>query len=225
VAANEERPIFSRNSFRCGWSSRAEVALDVAHRVIALNQGLAKMEPAHHELWPLFAARAIRPGRDPGPISDMSVDELAELIDRRARFDPPRWPAPVSDGGYNLVMSANLRGTDLLSVGVWVRAGAYPDSPPTDPNDADLDFHVKNPIWMDFDRGLQALHLLIDSMEPDWACASNWVGDEKGHHQPWLAWAAQDRTIPDFYIGRASPPSEVRADRGGRLYLWRGAPP
>jgi hypothetical protein len=213
--------------FQCGWGPRAETATEVARRVQALNAPLAEIEPAHREIWPLFAARAIRPGSDPGPVLDMAVEDLAAVIERKARFDPPRPPAPVGDTGYNLILSANRTGLDPLTVGISLHAGAYNTGHAW--NGGRVDYHASHPIWRDPVLGLRVLGALIESLEPDWACAATVVDvgtdphvsyPEDRHGRSWFAWTAPGRETPEFWLRANGPPAEQREALGGVLRFW-----
>ena len=208
--------------FECGWGPRAEPALEVARRLQLLNRRLAEVEPAHREIWPLFAARAIRPGYDPGPVLDMTLEALSSLIDRKARFDPPRLPAPVGDTGYNIVLSANRIMLDPLTIGVHLHAGAYNCGYKW--NEANVDYHAEHAIWSEVELGLKVLAALVESLEPDWVCAAGFVDDDNSEQEPlgrsWLAWTAPGKEIPEFWLRANNAPAEVREAYGGELRVW-----
>jgi hypothetical protein len=213
-----------KRSFDCGWGPREETALEVARRVRGLIERLVEVEPGHGEIWPLFVARNPKRGRDPNPVLEHTVEALGDLIDRRARYDPPRFPAPVCETGYQLIFAAR-RPMDPLYLEGSVHAGNQ--SPPLSwnpPNKADLEYHLDHRIWSDERLALQVLSALIDTLQPDWACATAGVSatetDERPHKRPWLAWRAAGREIPEFYVGRGGPPREVRAHRRGELSIW-----
>src|SRR6478736_5115887 len=96
----------------------------IAERTKEFVRRVSLVEPTLAEVRPILAARAFRPG-DPGPVLEMTADQLAELIDRRARFDPPRRPAPVGPDGYSVVFGPNRRWSDPLRISLTVRAGQY----------------------------------------------------------------------------------------------------
>ncbi|MBX3482477.1 hypothetical protein [Phenylobacterium sp.] len=208
--------------FACGWGLRAETAVDVAGRVLSLCRSLAELQPDHRDIWPMFAMRAIKPGRDPGPIVDLPPDDLALLIDRKARYDPPQLPAPVGPEGYDLVISARLPPPHPRSLGISVSAGVYGEG--AHRNEVEVDYHLENPIWQDASTGLKVVEALIEAFDPEWVCASAFIQprDEEGqgHHRPWIAWRARGSDVPPYLIERGGSPSEVRQAFGGELRLW-----
>lgn len=230
MTENAEGPFapkhLNRRRFACGWGSRPESPKAIAERIQLLNTRIAEIEPAYGELWPLFAARAIRPGRDPGPVLAMTSEGLGEVIDRRARWDPPRWPAPVSSGGYSLIMAANRTGLDPLDIGLSVQAGRWGDWP----NQVSLEFHPDAPLLANVELGLQVLTALIEAMTPDRAYAYGYLphnDDSRAQRIPWLYWERSGELEPllpwqDNYdwVERGGPPVQVRAERGGELKIW-----
>src|SRR4051794_22262308 len=97
--------------FECGWAVRKQTAADVADRVQHLARRLGAIDPAYGRIRPSPGMRKFRLG-DRGPILDMARAELADLIERRGRFDPPRYPAPVSPTGYSVLYRNDLMGLD-----------------------------------------------------------------------------------------------------------------
>ena len=87
----------------CGWGARPEDAFAVAKRVQNMAAALADADPEFPVLWPQFAKRGYRPSQA-APVLDMSTEDLAGLLDRWGRLDPPPLPAPVSGGGYALAL-------------------------------------------------------------------------------------------------------------------------
>jgi hypothetical protein len=90
-----------RRWFTSGWGPRAETAEEIARQLQVLARELRRCEPDLSPLWLQFSSRATRP-TDPGRLDEMDLDDLARLIDRRCRFDPPQLPAPVGPWGYSL---------------------------------------------------------------------------------------------------------------------------
>ncbi|WP_293907068.1 hypothetical protein [Phenylobacterium sp.] len=222
-AFTNETNYYSRK-FECGWSLRAEDPVAIAARVQALARRLGDLEPAYGEMWPLLAARAIRPGRDPGPVLEMSAEDLGALIDRRARFDPPRYPHPVGKEGYNLFLSANRNRYDTLCIDMGVSAGVYGDG--ANRNRADIGLHNESPVSRDPELALRVLYSLVETLGAQWACARAYIQPEGGagddSRRPWLAWSAAGLEAPPFPFSdeEAGPPAEVRSERGGDLLIW-----
>ena len=216
-------PNLQDGKFKCEWGPRRESALQIAARLHELNRRLAIVEPEHREIWPLFAARAIRPGRDPGPLLDMTVEELGDLIDRRARFDPPRFPAPVDGSGYALVATVTRIGLDPLDVSISLHVGSTKYR-----NEARVDYNDQSWIWRDGGACLLVIQALVEAMEPEWACAVGVLDEEAEgdpadefapYSRPWLAWTAPGAELP-HWIRPTFPPAEVRAAFGGELRIW-----
>src|SRR5213083_2780074 len=119
-----DEPDHYDRSFFGGWPSVRMDARAIAERVQEVVRRLSLVEPTCGELRPILATRAFRP-EDPGPVLELATGQLAELIDRRARFDPPRRPAPVGPDGYSVVFGPNRRWSDPLRISLTVRAGQY----------------------------------------------------------------------------------------------------
>ena len=214
--ANEAH--YSRN-FTCGWSARAETALSIARRVQAMTRGLGEIDPRMRLLWPQFEARAIRPS-DPGPVLDLSDESLADLIDRRARFDPPRFPAPVDPWGYMLALGGSPGRSEMLDYGALVEAGRRREAPFY--NVVNVHFDQDHPIWRDPERASTLLGGLVNVWEAEWGYAAGrpegGSGDTYGH--PLLTWAAsKGASAPRAFID-IGPPSDVRDYLGGELRVW-----
>lgn len=226
---------YSGRRFECGWSDRPQAAADIADRVIGLARGLGHVDPAFGGLRPDPGARKFRVG-DQGPVVDMAPASLADMIDRRGRFDPPRFPAPVSPAGYNLLYRNDLMGRDPSFLFVSVRAGRHgPDWPE---NRVDVRPSAEHSVWRDPERGLLILGAMVDIWKPEWACAyystavlSSENNEVSSRVRPWLAWTAkplQPRREPPyarpypapFPLDDAGPPAEVRPWRGGELRIW-----
>ena len=216
-------------SFLAGWPGRLENALQVAERVHALASRLAEIGPSYGQLWPLMESRRLRPS-DPGPVLEMSTEELGRLIDRRGRFDLPALPAPVGEEGYSFSLVGYGDPSAPRTHGVAVRAGAYRASAD---NEVRLTFGNTCPIWRDAEQALRVLHGLVDTFDASWATAFAFIAepDGGGRDRPWLAWTAAPltprpappflRTYPyPFPFSGEAPPSVVRPDHGGELKLW-----
>jgi hypothetical protein len=230
VFADEQRHIGRR--FFAGWPYRQEDAHSVAQRIHTMARGLAKVHTAYGELWPFLAIRKLRPS-DPGPVLDMPADALADLIDRRCRFDPPKLPAPVGPSGYSIVLANNRpgpRGSDPLYCGGSFKVGIYGTGPF---NEIDLEFHDASPLWRNIDEGIEIVDALRDAWGAEWVSASAHIPawEEGKRDRPWLAWLAKPLspfpTPPYWYavphpfpFDHAGPPAIVRAEFGGELKIW-----
>jgi len=222
VAFGDETNHFARR-ISCGWGPRAESAVDVARRLQRMARDLRRVEPDLGSLWPAFSSRAIRPS-DAGPVDQLPIEDLARLIDSRARFDPPHPPAPVGPSGYDLTL-AELPTVDWRwrldphliagSVELESRNGCHfrPD--------------VGFPAWNDRDKGRALLCVLIAAWKPAWATANASLkkpnDDQDGRvtwpRRPWLIWVKSGETIPYEFMDIGEP-TIVRAEHGGELRIW-----
>jgi hypothetical protein len=202
---------------KCGWATRAEGPLEIARRLQALNASMAEVEPEWRDLWPLLAARAIKPGRDPGPILDMTSEALADLIDRRARFDPPRYPAPVDPEGYRMLTTVLRNAYDPLEVHVQVSA-SY-EGAQINGNEISLSPNNASSIWSDLARVRQLFIALISSVNPVWGCAVASLGPDRGF-RPWMTWTAPGAEVPARYVECGVQPAETCPQLGGELLIW-----
>jgi hypothetical protein len=224
---------YAGRRFECGWPGRPQSAADIAGQVMQLAQRLGTIDPAYL-LRPDPGMRKFRPD-DPGPIVDMKPAELADLIDRHGRFDPPQPPAPVGETGYTLLYRNDLKGTDPASLWVSIRAGVFGAS--SMENRVGIRPSNQHPLWRDPERGIDVLEAMVEAWNPLWICAYALVDlpsedDEiKDRARPWLAWTAKPlkprpnppyaRPYPaPFPLDDAGPPAEVRAWQGGELHIW-----
>lgn len=209
---------YSRD-FVCGWSARPESALSIARRVQRMTRELGRMDPRFTFLWPQFAARAIRP-TDPGPVLDLSDETFGDLIDRKARFDPPPFPAPVDPWGYSLALGGTPT-SELRDYGANVYAGRWRE-PPFD-NSVDLEIDQHHEIWRHRDQAVQVLGILIEVWQPDWGYAAGRpsdgaCGDTYG--RPLMTWSAEKGlAVPRAFLD-VGPPLEIRDYLGGELQIW-----
>jgi hypothetical protein len=165
----------------------------------------------------------------------MAAAELAELIERDGRFDPPGYPAPVSPEGFNLLYRNDLGGLDPSYVSLSVRAGQYGQGRVE--NRVELRPDTKHELWRDPERGVEILDAMVETWSPEWASAYALVRSRSEQNEvgararPWLAWTAkplQPRPNPPygrpypapFPLDDAGPPNEIRAWRGGELCIW-----
>lgn len=224
---------YAGRRFECGWPSMPQSASEIAARIQDLTQRLGGLEPAYGKLRPDPGMRAFKPG-DLGSVLDMTNDELAGLIERKGRFDPPQYPAPVSPAGYDVLYRNDLKGTDPLFLWMSVRAGV--DEPGGD-NRVGLRPEGSSDLWRTPERGIAVLDAMVEAWDPEWACAYALVDlpsedDElRDRARPWLAWTARPlkarptppfgRPFPaPFPLEDAGPPAEVRPWHGGRLQIW-----
>ena len=222
--------------FECGWSARSQSAIDIAARVQDQARRLGKLIPEYGRLRPDPGMRRFRPG-DLGPIVDMATDELGELIDRRGRFDPPRFPAPVGPTGYRVLYRSDHMARNPSFLAVSVRAGEY--GPGWRENRVKVWPDADSPIWRDPERGIEIMETMVEAWEPEWACAYGSImeplapegGKVRSHVRPWLAWTAKPlrpRPVPPFNrpfphpfpLDDAGPPADRRGWHGGELQIW-----
>jgi hypothetical protein len=224
MAAFSDQAHYSRD-FECGWSARAESARSIAARVQTFARLAGEVEPIYGEVRPILAARAFRP-TDPGPVQGIPLDALADLIDKRCRFDPPRWPAPVDPDGYDAVDGNERILLDSLNFSFKVRAGVYRSG---GHNSVEGGPNKDATLWRRPDRGVALLLAYVDAWEPDWAAAAGFIlasGEGADRRVPWLVWERdgfradqQTRGFPSG-VELAGPPAQVRSERGGELRIW-----
>lgn len=218
-----DKPEYESRRFLCGWAPRREGVLAVASRLQAMAARLESIEPGLGQLWPQFEMRGIRPA-DPGPLLALSEEDLARLIDRRGRADPPAPPAPVSAGGYQVSL-AGLRG-GRIGVGyggnIWVESSLYSLEQPVR-----LSFDIDDPIWRSPETARRILFALVDAWSAHWAAATAFVGlgvrddgESMAETRPWMAWAATGHQVPKHWVSDGGKPIDVRSEQGGRLRTW-----
>jgi hypothetical protein len=230
----DEPTVYSGRRFNCGWSERQQTASDIALRVQELARQLEVVDPAYGLIRPDPGMRRFRPG-DAGPVVEMTPAELTDRIERRGRFDPPRFPAAVSSEGYRMLYRNSRLDSSRLSV--KVAAGAY--EPGANENTIGVWPDDDHALWRDPERGIQVLNAMVEAWEPEWAIASGYPGtpplvralEGPSPVRPWLSWTAKPleprpnppyrRPYPyPFPLDRAGPPAEVRAWQGGELRIW-----
>jgi hypothetical protein len=190
-----------------------------------MAQDILRIAPELNKLWPVFSSRTVRP-TDPGPVEELKLEDLARLLDRCARFDPPQLPAPVGPWGYSIHLSGPEGRPAALGLGVSVRASCV--LPDVD-NRCILHLHHDCPIWRSVEVGSAMLETLVRAWEPDWALA--WASLKKtaeeersgrvgGPVRPWLSWRKGGvATIPYEFVAMERPPT-IRSARGGELCIW-----
>jgi hypothetical protein len=231
----DENVEYDGRSFVCGWLERPQTAADIATRSQDLARRLSAIDPAYGRLYPDPGARRLRPG-DPGPILEMETESLADYIDRRERFDPPRFPEPVSPTGYHFAYRNDCMGNDPSSFGMIIRAGQY--GPGGVENRAEAWPAIEHPLWRDVGAGIMFMDAMVQAWKPEWACAYSRppalpiaISQGPSPVRPWLAWTLkplQPRPDPPFRrpypypfpLDDAGPPAEVRPWLGGELRIW-----
>ena len=235
MAFADEPTGYAGRKFECGWSERRQTAAPIADSLRRFASRLGEIDPAYGRLRPDPGMRKFRAG-DLGPVVDMTTAELADLIDRRGRFDPPAFPAPVGPTGYNVLYRNDLMGEDPSFLALSVQAGEY--GPHWVENRVRVNPDTEHQLWRDPERGLQLLDAMVQIWDPEWACAySSTVVISPEHSEirsrvrPWLAWTLrplQARPNPPyarpypapFPLDEAGPPGEVKPWLGGELSIW-----
>jgi hypothetical protein len=224
-------PISESYGYLWGWPSRAENAESIATRLRRMATSLAEVEPAYGELWPFFAMRALRP-TDPGPLLALSVADLATLIDRRARFNPPQRPSPVGRDGYWISLGNNRRPRDPLYASLRVHAGVYRDGAE---NEVVLEVNPNGPAWQSDNLVRGAFEGGLQLWSAEWGAV--WHGkaeEEEDELRQWprFAWTAdrfKSHSVPP-YIWEYPPPfpfdlppdsTSAHPHLGGEFEEWR----
>ena len=174
--------------------------------------------------------RKFREG-DLGPIVDAPPAELADRIERRGRFDPPRFPAPVSSQGYSLLYRNDRLDSSHVSVNVKAGVTEYG----ANRNEAWVWPAVGHPIWREPERGIEVVEAMVEVLDAEWAIAFAYPErrsmEGPSPIRPWLAWTAKPlqprpnppylRPYPSYFpLDFAGPPAETRPLRGGELRVW-----
>lgn len=212
-----------------GWPSRAESAESLAIRLQRMARLLADVEPAYGELWPRIGMKALRPS-DPGPILALSVGDLATLIDRRARFNPPQRPAPVGSGGYWVLVSNNRRPRDPLYASLKAHAGEYTE---VAENAVELELNPNGPGWQSAELVSRIFEGGLALWSAKWGAVWHRKASEEDVKQwPRLAWTAdsfKSHPVPPYWREHPFPfpfdtaPTirSVHPSLGGELEEWR----
>jgi hypothetical protein len=220
-------PISESYSYLWGWPKRAEGAGSIAARLRDMASLLAEFDAAYSELWFFFGRRAFQPDE---PLLALPVDDVATLIDRQARFDPPQRPAPVGSAGYRVVLGNRRRPSDPLYAGLTAHAGEYRDDAK---NAVELEVNPNGPAWQDdelvrqiFERGLQL-------WGAKWGAVWHRRAEDGGVRQwPRFAWTAdrfKSHSVPPYVWPHPFPfPFEQPPDStaphpqlGGEFEEWR----
>lgn len=216
-------PVSERYCYLWGWPSRAEGPDSIAARLQQMARLLADAEPAYGELWP-FGVRATAPG----PVLTLDPKDLARLIDRRARFDPPQTPAPVSPEGYHLSLVNDRRAPDPLYARLRVDAGSYRD---VARNAVELQVQPNGPGWQDERLVRRLFDEVISIWDARWAVIWHRRADyERVWQWPRFVWAAEpltaqplpyDSPYPFPFPFDDPPTSRTRHPQfGGELEAW-----
>ena len=214
-------------SFVCGWVPRREGVLRLAERLKAMAVALEGIQPGLGRLWPQFAARSLRPD-DPGYLLDCPVEDLARLLDRRARSAPPQLPAPVGRDGYQVALASRREDAMSMSCGanIWVDSDRYALDEPVR-----LSIDHDSPIWRSAEMARRILLGLVDAWDAEWATAGTVIHlglDEGGaliaQRQPWMAWVATGHEAPALRVRDAGAPLDVQAVRDGLMSTWAWPP-
>jgi hypothetical protein len=225
-------PLSESYSYLWGWPSRAEGAESVAVDLQRMAGLLADAEPAYGELWPLFGMKDLGPS-DPGPILALSIDDLARLIDRRARFDPPQTPAPVGKDGYRALFSNNRRPRDPLYASVVAHVGIYSES---FANAVELQINPNGPGWQ---KDALVRRIFEDGLalwRAEWGAVWHRCAADGLKQWPRLAWTADrfaSHSVPPYSFEHPFPfpfdsepvTRSTHPDLGGELEEWREVAP
>ena len=210
---------FARD-FVAAWPGRGLSARDLADICQRLARHLAWIDPVYGDVRLNLYPRPFRPS-DPGPILDMSGDELAGLIDRRARFDPPRFPKPVSEDGYWLTLGPDRSGLDPRTISLFLRGGSYGEGAW---DDLKVEPHIDSPIWQDVDLARNIIDDLIDITACHCVSASALITEgPRGYRRPWMIWVAEGAGSPlpvSVQFSYETQPVEVTKHKGGVLKVW-----
>ncbi len=219
---------YGDRTFVCGWPDRADTAADIAARAQRFARRLEAIDPAYGRIGHDRRGKTLRPDNGP-PVVDMSPHDLAEEIDRRDRFDPPKFPSPVSPAGYDVMFGNEAKKSCPSDLGVMIRVGVYGSCGYE--NYLTAWPHQHHSLWQDVDRGIQFLEAIVEPWDATWGAAYRLLQIEPGvmRLRPWLAWTAeplQPRPSPlrpypaPFPLDQAGPAAEIRSWRGGELSIW-----
>lgn len=219
-----EDPQIEHRWINFGWGPRAENAEQIARRLRAMAGDLRRVEPDLNPLWLQFSSRATRP-TDPERVDELPVDDLARLIDRRARFDPPPYPAPVGPEGYKLRLGGPPSEIPSHQLYISMYAGIRSDGWPG--NGGVLNLLEDGPIWQTAERGMALIRALVGAWEPDGAGAYGRRRRREGDPdnfappvRPWVTWNRQGVDYEFYKFTDVGPPALTLDELGGRLRVW-----
>ena len=210
--------------FNCGWGSRAETVEAIARRVQAMARSLRDANPAFSpirlqvSMWGGWGD-----GRD--TVESMSIGDLAGLIDRKCRFDPPQLPAAVSPTGYYMFLPEFPVSDHRLEISV--SAGR------TDcefgRNECVLRMERDAPVWRNPAQGLALVRMLVGVWEPDVAGAWAGILPDDGEPddgrirfvaRPWITWRRAGADPAHYKLVDGPGPEAVSDEMGGELRVW-----
>lgn len=206
-----------------GWRPRAEGAEQIARRLQRMASDLGRDEPDLSPLWLQFSSRATRP-TDPERVDTMAITDLARLIDRRARFDPPPLPAPVGPEGYALSLGGPPSLDPARRIDISMRAGRREDR--WLGNGGVLHLLSDAPIWRSTERGLAVVRVLVRAWEPDGVGAYGRKRQRVSEHEdrppvrPWITWSRDGANYEFYEFAGVGEPTLVSKEMGGELCVW-----
>jgi hypothetical protein len=211
-----------REIIACWRGGRAENAESIAVRLQTTVQRLASLGLEAVELRPWTERRVIRTS-DP-TVTDLSIADLARLIDRKGRFDPPPLPAPVSAEGYSLLVSSTRPDDEVDRIRFTCHVAQL--APGSD-NYVRLNLHGRNPIWGDEARCREMLRGLIEAWAPERAAIRTaGIFDHDAPHawlrRYWMYWSkaeAESASFPEC-PPPVQPGETVEPWLGGQLEIW-----
>jgi hypothetical protein len=209
------------------WRERQESAIQIAARIHNTAKALVEIDPVFGELWPYLQAQAILPGKDPGPILNMTEAELGDLIDKRCRFDKnPAAPEPPNEFGYSVLLGNNLMRSDPRGITLSINAGGTA----TDWYNVvtiGSDEWTGELLWQKERHLHNVLEILIQCWDPDLATIYGVFFDKSLPNQPappgrermWMYWTRPNVEPHEMYK-KMSPPEETRPWLDGTLSIW-----
>ncbi|MBW8814921.1 MAG: hypothetical protein JF588_15990 [Caulobacterales bacterium] len=211
-----------------GWNgNRPQSAEDIAGRLKAMVEWLTAMRVLKTSVWPLFDR--VPRASDP-TVALLPTADLAQLIDRKARFDPPPLPRPVGPTGYHFVVASNELPREPTRASIWLKVGM---SRPSDENTVLLNLHGRHPLWADEAGCREALRFLIALWGAEWGLIGSALRSEfSGGDRPppsyalgdfvWMNWA-RPGVRRQWKAGFWTPPAPADAVEpwlNGQLSVW-----
>jgi hypothetical protein len=203
-------------------SAEAETVEEIAGRLRKLVQRLTALGLPAADLRPWTERRALRTS-DP-TVMHLSVADLGHLIDRKARFDAPPLPAPVSEEGYSLLLSDGRSRQSLDRITLNLHAASIR---PRMENQVLLNLHGRNPIWADEARCREALQAIIETWSPERAVirTAEPFNHDASHAwlcRYWMCWSKAGLELASFPRSRPSEDAGAAVEPwlGGTLAIW-----
>ena len=133
-------------------------------------------------------------------------------------------------GPYRFIASTNGYWVDRLKLGLTIHAGAYAQSETKgfEWNEVEAEYHPEHAAFHDPKLRLAVVTALVEAMEPRWACAAQYAGEnERGGlaYTPWVIWTMPGDEAPGWCGQSAGPPAETHPLFGGELHIWPGLAP